>query len=322
MIQRILASLALAAVITAAAAQQYPARPIRFIVPYPPGGGTDTVARLLNPGLIEQLGEQVVIDNRGGANAIIGTDLAAKAAADGYTMLFCLQASMAVNPTLYQNLPYEPQRDFDPVIHLDTLAMMLAVNPSLPVKTIDDLIKLAKTSPGRLNYSSSGHGSAAHLATLLLMNMTGTKMVHVPFKGGGPALAAVVGGEVQFSIGTLVSEAPHVRAGRLRAVALATARRVPSIPDVPSIAETLPGFDASVWHGVVVPKGTPAAAVKRLNAAFNAVLKRPQVRGAMEKSGVQPVGGTPEEFAVLIKSETAKYEKLLKEMGMAGSSKL
>ena len=320
--QRLLVSLAFALAVCPALAGQYPERPVRWIVPYPPGGGTDTVARLLNPGLVEQLREQIVIDNRGGANAIIGTDLAAKAPADGYTMLFCLQASMGVNPTLYANLPYDPLRDFSPVVQLDRLAIWLVVNPALPVKTVSDLIKLAKAKPGSINFSSSGHGSAAHLATEELMKATGTKMVQVPFKGGGPALRAVIGGDVQFSIATVPSSLPHIKSGRLRAVATASPKRLPIMPDVPAIAEGIPGFNADVWHGVVVPKGTPPAAIKRLNAAFNAVLKQPDVRSRMATMSVDPVGGTPQEFAALIKSEIEKYRTLLKEIGMAGSSKL
>jgi len=324
MLAHIIISLAvvLAIVGPKASAQDYPNRPLRFIVPYPPGGGTDSVARLLNPKLIEFLGEQVVIDNRGGANAIIGSDLAAKAAPDGYTMLFCLQANLAVNPVVYKNLPYDPARDFAEVIHLDYVTMLLAVTPSLPVKTIDDLIALAKKKPGAMNFSSSGHGSAAHLAGEMIKAVAKIDMVHVPFKGGGPAVTAVVAGQVQFSVGTMISEIGHVKAGRLRAVAVAGTKRTPALPDVPTIGETLPGFDASVWHGVVVPKGTPVAIIRKLNAAFNAALNDPKVRERMHNSGIEPVGGTPEAFAALIRSARAQYETLLKQVGMAGSSTL
>jgi tripartite-type tricarboxylate transporter receptor subunit TctC len=303
-------------------AQNYPNRPIRFVVPYPPGGGTDTVARLLNPHVIELLGEQVVIDNRGGANGIIGTDITAKATPDGYTMLFCLQATMVVNPVLYKKLPYNPAQDFTPVIHLDTLALMLAVNPSVPASTVNDLIKLARDKPNQLNFSSSGHGSAAHLAGELIKTMAKIQMVHVPFKGGGPAVSAVVAGQVQLSVGTMISEVPHVKAGRLKAIAVTTRDRIASLPDVPTIAESLPGYEAGVWHGVVVPKGTPAAAVQRQNQAFNSVLKLPEVQMRLRASGVEPAGGTSAQFAALIKADAVKHARLLQDVGMAGSSEL
>lgn len=318
----IVATAALAAVATGADAQTYPVRPIRFIVPYPPGGGTDTVARILQPGLTEQLGQQIIIDNRAGANAIIGTDLAAKALPDGYTMLFCLQASMAINPTLYEKLPYEPLKDFAPVVHLTEVAQMLAVATSQPIKTVGDLIKLARAKPKSVTYSSSGHGSAAHLASAMLEVATGTQMVHVPFKGGGPALAAVVGGEVIFSVGTVASELPHIKTGRLRGIAVASAKRLQSMPDVPTIAESVPGVEMAVWHGVVVPAGTPPAIVKRLNSAFNTVLKQPDVQRRLEASGAFAVGSTPEDFADMLRRERDLYAKLLRDIGLAGKSKL
>jgi tripartite-type tricarboxylate transporter receptor subunit TctC len=319
---RTLAFVALTLVTSAAIAQTYPTRPIRFIVPYPPGGGTDTVARILQNGLTEQLGQQVVIDNRGGANAIIGTDLAAKSPPDGYTMLFVLQASMAVNPTLYQNLPYGPLKDFAPVIHLTEVTLMLAVATSQPIKTVSDLIQQAKANPKSVTYSSSGHGSAAHLASAMLQVATGTEMVHVPFKGGGPALTAVVSSEVTFSIGTVASELPHIKSGRLRGIAVAGAKRLPTMPDVPTISETVPGVEMSVWHGVVVPAGTSPAIVKRLNAAFNAVLKQADVQRRLEASGAMAVGSTPDEFGTMLRREQALYAKLLRDIGLAGKSKL
>jgi len=313
--------LALIALAPVAAAQDYPSRPIRFIIPYPPGGGTDTVARLLNPHLIERLGQQIVIDNRGGANAIVGTDIAAKATPDGYTMLFCLPANLVINPAYYAKLPYEPSRDFTSVIHLDNLAFMLTVNPSLPVKTVADLINLARAKPGQLNFGSSGLGSSPQMASELIKVMAKVNMVHVPFRGGGPALAALMAGEVQFWVGTVISQLPHVKSGRLRAVAVTTKNRLASLPDLPTIGETLPGYESVIWHGVVVPKGTPAAIVRQLNAAFNSVLRLPEIAKRLRNSGVEPVGGTPEEFAALIKSETVTYAKLLKEIGMAGTAR-
>jgi tripartite-type tricarboxylate transporter receptor subunit TctC len=319
MVRHLLLGIALIMLANTVSAQNYPSRPIRFVIPYPPGGGTDTVARLLNPAAIEQLGVQIVIDNRGGANAIIGTDIGAKASPDGYTMLFCLQASMVVNPILYKKIPYNPKRDFTPVIHLDTVALMIAVHPSVPATTVNELIKLAKEKPGQINFSSSGHGSAAHLAVELMNSMAKVKMVHVPFKGGGPAVRAVIAGQVHLSMGTMISELPHVKAGRLKAIAVSTRNRITSLPDVPTIGETLSGYEAGVWHGIVVPKGTPAAVVRRLNQAFNNVLKMPEIQSKLRNNGVEPVGGTPEQFASLIKADEIKHVNLLREVGLVGS---
>ena len=304
-----------------AADARYPVKPIRFIVPYPPGGGTDTVARLVSGPLGERLGQQVVIDNRGGANGIIGTEIAANAAADGYTMLFVVQAGMAVNPTLYEKLPYDPQRDFSPVVLLDTLALLLVVHPSSSVKTVGDLIQAAKAKPGELNFSSSGHGGSSHLAGELLKTMANVEMVHVPFKGGGPANLAVMSGQVQLTIGPMVALLPQVSAGKLRAVAVSTGKRVASLPDVPTIGETLRGYESTVWQGVVVRRGTPQAAIRTLNEGINETLRLPDIQSRLIHGGMQPAGGTPEEFAALIKAETVKYARLLKQIGLAGSEK-
>jgi tripartite-type tricarboxylate transporter receptor subunit TctC len=303
----------------AQAADAYPNRPIRFIVPFPPGGGTDTVARLIAQPLGERLQQQIVVDNRGGANAIIGTELGANAAADGYTLVFCLPASVSVNQTLYRNLPYDPARDFMPVIQLNTIALMLVTANTLPVKSVAELIAYAKARPGQLNFGSSGNGSAGHLAVELFNVATGIRMVHVPYKGGGPALTATIAGQLHMMAGPMISAVPHVKAGRVRGLALLTPKRVSGLPDVEAVGETLPGFDASIWHGVLVPRGTPAVIMKRLNSEINALLREKSIAGQMASRGAEVVGGTPEQFAALIKSDTEKYAKLLKEVGMAGS---
>lgn len=300
-------------------AQDYPSRPIRFIVPFPPGGGTDTVARLIAQPLGERLKQQIVIDNRGGANAIIGTDLGSKAPADGYTMVFCLPASVSVNPALYKQLPYDPARDFTPVIQLNTIALLLVTANNLPVKNIAELIALAKAKPGQLNYASSGNGSAAHLAMELFNSMAGLKMVHVPYKGGGPALTDIVSGQMHMMSGPMIAAMPHVKSGRVRALAVTTAKRTRGLPDVPSISETLRGYDSSIWHGVLVPKGVTAAIVRQLNRGIGAVLELPEVSERMATQGAEPVGGSPDAFGVLIKAETVKYSKLLKDIGLARS---
>ncbi len=302
-------------------AQDYPNRPIRFIVPFPPGGGTDTVARLIAQPLGERLKQQIVVDNRGGANAIIGTDLGANAPADGYTLVFCLPASVSVNQTLYRNLPYDPVRDFTPVIQLNTIALMLVAANKMPAKSVAGLIAFAKSHPGQLNFGSSGNGSAGHLAVAMFNVATGIRMVHVPYKGGGPALTATIAGQVDMMAGPMISAVPHMKAGRVRALALLTPKRVSGLPDVEAVGETLPGFDASIWHGVLVPRGTPAAIVQRLNREINELLRVREVADRMTTRGAEVVGGTPEQFAALIKSDTVKYAKLLQAVGMAGSVK-
>lgn len=316
---RILMLLAAAAMVAPVQAQDYPSRPIRFIVPFPPGGGTDTVARLIAQPLSERLGQQLVIDNRSGANAIIGTDLGAKAPADGYTLVFCLPASVSVNPTLYHNLPYDPARDFAPVIQLNAIAILLVGANALPVKSVAELVAYARARPGQLNYASSGNGSAGHLAVELFALTTGIRMVHVPYKGGGPALTDTISGQMNLMAGPMISALPHVKAGRIRGLAMMSAKRVKGLPEVEAMGETLPGFDASIWHGVLVPRGTPVAIVQRLNRDLNEVLRLPEIASRMALQGAETVGGTPEQFAALIRSDTAKYAKLLKAAGMAGS---
>jgi len=300
-------------------AQNYPNRPIRFIVPFPPGGGTDTVARLIAGPLAERLKQQVIIDNRGGANAIIGTDLGAKAPPDGYTWVFCLPASVSVNPTLYRNLPYDPARDFVPVIRLNTIALLMTVTNNLPAKNVAELVALAKAKPGTLNYASSGNGGAAHLAMALFNLTAGLDMVHVPYKGGGPAMTDLISGQVQIMAGPMIGAVPHVKAGRVRALAVMTDRRVQGMPDVPAAGETLKGFESSIWHGVLMPAGAPAAIVRQVNREINEVLKIAEVRDRMATQGAEPAGGSPEDFAAWIRNDTAKYSKLLKHIGMAGS---
>ncbi len=311
-------ALCLAAAV-AQAADTYPSRPIRFIVPYPPSGGTDTVARLIAQPLAARLGQSVVVDNRSGANAIIGTALAAKAPADGYTLVFSLPANVAVNPVYYRDLPYDPQRDFAPLIQLNDIALLLVTANTLPVRNVPELIALAKAQPGQLNFASSGNGSAAHLAMELFNAMAGVRMVHVPYKGGAPALTDIIAGQVQMMSGPMIGAMPHVRAGRVRALAVTTARRTRGLPDVPAIAESLPGYDSAIWHGVLVPRGTPAAIVSRLNSELNAVLQLPEIRERFASQGAEPVGGTPQQFATLIRTETEKYAKLLRGIGMAGT---
>ncbi len=294
----------------------YPSKPIRFIVPFPPGGGTDTVARAIAQRLTESLGHQVIIDNRGGANAIIGTELGAKAAPDGYTLTFTLPAAVAVNPVLYPQLPYAPLRDFAPVTQLNTIALLLVVHPGMPANSVKELIALAKAKPGHVTFASSGNGSAAHLASELFMLMAGVDMVHIPYKGGGPALTDIIGGQVQLMSGPMISALPFVKSGRLKALAVTTDKRIPGLPDVPAIAETVPGYESSIWHGVLAPAGTSRDIVNRLRTEIVTILRVPEVRERFAREGAEPVGSTPAEFGAFIRSEMTKYAKLVKAAGI------
>ncbi len=294
----------------------YPARPIRLIVPYPPGGGMDIVGRILAQKLSESMGQPIVVDNRGGANAIIGTDLAAKAAPDGYTMLLALPASLAVNPVLYRNVPYDPARDFTPVIQLNVIALLLGTHPLVPAKNVAELLQLAKAKPGQLSYSSSGTGGSSHLAIELLKSMAKVDLVHIPYKGVGLALNDVVGGLVPIYAGTVLGGLPFVKAGRLRALGVTTRKRLASLPEVPAIGETVPGYESTSWQGVVMPRGTPAAIINRLNAEIGKILQQPEVSDKLTAGGAEIVGGSPAEFGAFIKAEMAKYSKLIKERGI------
>ena len=310
----------LAAVVMPVMADVYPVRPIRFIVPFPAGGGTDTVARLIAVPLAERLGQPVVIDNRGGANAIIGTDLGAKAPADGYTLTFCLPASVSVNPTLYRELSYDPARQFSPVIQLNTIAIMLVATNKLPVNTVSELIAYAKSRPGQLNFASSGRGSAGHLAVELLSQSAGLRMVHVAYKGGSPALSDTIAGQMHLMAGPMISAIPHIKSGRVKGVAVMAPVRAKVLPDVEAMGETIPGFNGSIWHGVLVPRGTPAPVTERLNREFNSVLTLRSVADRMAQGGSEVVGGSPAAFAAVIRADTEKYGRLLKSAGMAGSA--
>ncbi len=303
-----------AAPIAPALAQQaFPNKPIRWILPYPPGGGSDTIARPVARKLSENVGQQVIIDNRGGAGGNIGMETAARAAPDGYTIVMGLTAQLAVNPALYQKIPYDPIRDFEPITLLANGAYVLAAHPSLPVKTMKDVIMIAKKRPDEILYASSGNGSGAHLASELLNNMTGIKLKHVPYKGGGPALVDTISGQTQLLFATPIASSGHLAAGRLRAIAVSTNKRIGSMPDVPTIAESgVPGFDAGVWYGMLAPKGTPRDIVTRLNEEFRKVLGDPDIRNFLTKSAVDPDGGTPEELGKYMRSELAKWAKVVK----------
>jgi tripartite-type tricarboxylate transporter receptor subunit TctC len=296
-------------------AQQYPARPVRLIVPYPPGGGTDTLARVVSQKLSETLGQQVVMDNRPGAGANIGMELAARSAPDGYTLVLAT-ISNAISASLYSRLNYDLVRDFAPVTLLATTPHLLAVHPSLPVGSVKDLIALAKARPGQLVYSSAGSGTPTHLAGELFDYMAGVNMTHVPYKGGGPSVVALLGGEVTASFATMPSVLPHVKSGKLRGVAVTTSRRSPSAPNLPTVAESgLPGFDMGSWYGLMAPAGTPAAVVSHLNAETIKVLKLADVKQRLDNSGFDALVSTPEEYAASTRSEIDKWAKIVKASG-------
>jgi tripartite-type tricarboxylate transporter receptor subunit TctC len=293
-------------------AQNYPSKPIRFIVPYPPAGGTDVVARILAEPLTTVLGQPIVIDNRGGAAGNLGTDLAAKAAPDGYTILFTL-SSHTINPKLYDKLPFDVERDFVPISLAALSPQILVANPSLPANNIRELIALAKAEPGKLNYASVGTGSPAHIAGELFKLKTGVEMVHVPYKGGGPAIADTLGGQVQLAIVTLPAAIQYVKAGRLKALAIASDKRSEAAPEIPTIAETVPECVVNSWYGALAPAKTPPAIVAKLQAAFAKVLAMPDVKGKLFLQGAEAAPSTSAEFDERIRAELKQWEYVIRE---------
>jgi tripartite-type tricarboxylate transporter receptor subunit TctC len=297
-------------------AQTYPVRPIRMIVAYPPGGGTDIVGRMMGQRLGENLGQTVVVDNRGGATGNIGTEIAAHATADGYTLLMGNVAPNAINVSLFKKLPFDPVKDFAPVSLVAVTPNILVVQPSSPVKTVKDLIALAKSKPGTLNFPSAGVGSSSHLAGEMLKSMAGIDMVHVPYKGGGPALVALLSGQVQLMFATLPAAMPHVKSGKLRPVAVTTSHRSQALPELPTIAESgVAGYEAATWYGLLAPAGTPKAIVDRLHAEIVKILAT-DTRQRLAAQGFEPAGTTPAEFAGYIKSEIVKWVKVIKAAGI------
>lgn len=298
-----------------ASAQAYPTKPIRLIVPYPAGGGGDLLARPLAQSLTEALGQQVIVENRGGAGGNLGMELVAKSPPDGYTLVLGLTAQYAVNPSLYPKLPYDPVKDFAPVALLVRNPYVLSVHPSLPVRSAKELIALAKTRAGQLVYSSAGNGSGAHLCGEMMKTMAGIKVVHVPYKGAAPAITDLISGQVQYSFLAFRSSRPHIMSGRLRALAVSTANRSAALPDLPAMSETLPGFDLPVWYGVAAPAGTPKESIARLNTEILRALATPDSRKRMAMDAAEPIGGTPEQFGDYIRSEIVKYAKIVKDSG-------
>jgi tripartite-type tricarboxylate transporter receptor subunit TctC len=297
-------------------AQQYPVKPVRIVIPYPPGGGTDTFGRPLAQKLSESLGHPFVVDNRGGASGNIGMESVARAAPDGYTLALALNAQLAVNPSLFKKIPYDPVRDYEPITLLCDGPYLLDVHPSLPVKSVKEFIALAKARPGKIIYASSGNGSGGHLAAEMLNTMAGIKTLHIPYKGGGPAMIDLVAGQVQMLFLTYLSSWPHLQAGRIRALAVTTAKRL-AVVDLPTIAEAgVPGYDTGVWYAVLAPAGTPREIVAKLNTEILRVLERPDFRSLLTKNAITPIGSTPEQLGAYIRSEVRKYAKVVKDAGL------
>ena len=306
-------ALALALLCAHAFAADYPARPIHLIVPFAPGGGNDTVARLVGHKLEGELGQPVVIDNRPGAGGVVGAEAAARAAADGYTLFLGGVGSHAINPNLHTNLTYDPIRDFQPISLIASAPLVLVVHPSVPAHSVSELIALAKAQPGRLNYASNGNGSSSHLAAAMFATMTGTEMVHVPYKGLSPALTDLLSGQVQLMFSSVVAILPHVKAGKLRALAVSSRQRMALLPDLPTIAESgAPGYQSSSWYGILAPAGTPPDVVARLNAALVKIVAQPDVKQALAQEGAEPVGDSPQAFGAFIQAEKQRLGDVIR----------
>jgi len=313
------ATLIAAGVVAAAApvcAQGYPARPVRIIVPTSPPGGADVVARLIAQPLSERLGQQVVIDNRAGASTMIGGELAAKAQPDGYTLLMGI-STLAINPATFRKVPYDALRDFAPITHAVKQTLVLAAHPSFPAKTVKELIAIAKAQPDAINYSSPGFGTNPQMGMALFIHMTGIRIYHVPYRGGGESIIAVVSGHVPVTIASMLGTIPHVRSGRLRALGVTSATRTAGAPDVPSIAEAgVPGYESLQWYGLLAPAGTSREIVARLSRETVAILRTPEIADRLVNDGSTVVAGTPEEFGAYIRAETEKWAKVAKAAGI------
>jgi tripartite-type tricarboxylate transporter receptor subunit TctC len=297
-----------------AAAQTYPAKPIRIVVPFAPGGPNDILARLMAQQLTEAWGHPVIVDNRPGGGTVIGTEAAAKAPPDGYTLLM-VSTTHTTNPSL-RKLPYDPIRDLEPVILVASGPNVLLTHPSVPARSVKQLIALARARPGEVTYGSGGAGTSTHLAGALLAQMGGVRMIHVPYKGGGPATTALMSGETTWMVGTILPSMPPIRSGRLRALGVTSVKRTPALPDVPAVAETLPGFEAVSWYGLAATGGSPKDIVAKLNQELAKRLKSPAIRERLAAEGAEVVAGTPEQFGAFYRAEIEKWGKVIKAAGI------
>ena len=297
-----------------AAAQTYPSRPVRMMVPFPAGGGSDTMGRIVASRLGERLGQQIVVENRPGAAGSIGADIAARAPADGYMILLGSTSELVQYPNVNLKIPYDPLRDFTPVSLVGTIPMVLVVHPSLPVKNVKDLVAMAKARPGEINFGSAGQGATTHLAVELFVLLTGVKLTHVPYKGSPQAVTDLVAGNVQLGIPTMPAALPFIKSGRVKVLGVTTAKRASNLPDVPTLSEAgVKGYEAALWTGILAPAGTPAQIINRLNGEIAKVLELKDVQDALARQGAEAESSTPQEFAAFLKREYAKWAKVVKE---------
>ncbi len=300
----------------AIAQSAYPSKPIRLVVPYPPGAGTDLHARAIAQKMSESLGQQVLVDNRGGANGTLAMEYVAKSAPEGYTLVYALPAQYAVNAALYPKLAYDPVRDFEPIMLVVRTPLVLFTHPSLPVKSVAELVKLARSKRESLVLASAGNGSAGHLCMELFKNMSGTQILHVPYKGAAPSMIDLIAGHAQLSFLAWSTAGGFVKSGKLRALGVTSAKRASALPDLPAIAETLPGYDISNWYGMAGPKGMQRAVVSKLNTEIHRALAAPDVRKSFEREAIETIGSTPEEFGEYVKTELVKWGKLVRSSGL------
>lgn len=314
--RRSLLALAAVAFAAGAAAQTYPSKPIRVIVPFPPGGGTDIIARDVGQKVAALTGWTLVVENRPGAGGNLGVDATAKSAPDGYTLVLGQTSNLAINATLYSKLPYDPQKDLTPIVLVASAPLVLVTAGSSPFKTLDDAVKAARAKPGAINFASPGNGTVAHLTSELFQKAAGIKLQHIPYKGAAQALTDVIGGGVELYMSSVPTLLAQIRQGKLRALAVTSAKRVDDLPEVPTIQELgYPGFDAVTWFGFLAPAGTPKEIVAKLNAEFNKALQQPDLRKKLADQGAEPVGGTVEQFAALIRDDIVRWGKVVKESG-------
>ncbi len=316
MTRTLLAGLLFATAAAEVTAAEYPTKPIRLVVPYPAGGPVDITARTVGPKLTEALGQSIVIDNRGGAGGILGSDIVAKSAPDGYTLLLCTTAN-AINASLIPKLPYDMVKDFAPVTLVAIITSIVVVHPSVPARSVQELIALAKAKPGQLSYASTGNGTPTHFAAELFKSMAGLDIVHIPYKGAAPAVVDLLSGQVHLSFISAPGVVPHVKSGRLRALAVTNAKRSALLPELPTVSESgLPGYESEGWHGLFVPAKTPRPVIERLYREFANVLRAPETHSRLVGVGTEPVGMPPDEFAVKLKAEIAKWGKVVKTAGI------
>ena len=320
--ERLRIALALVQILAGAAAaltvsaQTYPTKPIRMLIPYPPGGGVDAIMRPFAQELAARLGQQIIIDNRGGSGGSIAMEAVARSAPDGHTIVAAITAQLAINPALYRSLPYDPVRDFAPITLFADGTYILVVHPSLPVRSVKELLRLARQRPGEIHYGSAGNGSGGHMAGALLTSMTGAKLVHVPYKGGGPAQVGLLSGEIQADFQVWAYAQGHIESGRIRAIAVTKGKRPAALPNIPTIAESgVPGYDSGVWYALAAPAGTPRAAIDRLNAETLAVLRNPAYVKRLADQAIDPIGSTPEELGRYVRSELDKWAKVVRDTG-------